>query len=403
MPGAQDATPSWSGYVFQGEVALCKAIEKINQLGDELEDNYCLRLEEDEDFSLTTDEFETFQVKAYTAHNYTKYKKAWNDMMTRFPNNSERNYLYLHLNPIDLSKFIGVQNEALVQTNVISGEYNLNNINERLDDAIRTYIGNPEITNDDITLKRIYCCQIISDYVKDRHNTGTVKEILFSEIIGWINDSSLAFNEKIAWFEIEKAFMKSIYEELGNFDLEDNEQKIQYDRLQKFLYKIEQMASKEIIILINDYLTPHKNLKPPLRTSIITFLDDNAVKNIIGRAIRRVNSSPDFGKLRYLLKSDNDDDEIYQLTLDNSDFDFNEEYELNKLQKHCEELYKTTSSIEVDYFVTQHLNVSKDEMKEKVNNIIEVRTGEELNIADVENNNLFGLKRINNAIDELNE
>ena len=46
----RDATPSWSGFIFQGEVALCKAIEEINKL-ENINDNSCVRLEEDEEYS----------------------------------------------------------------------------------------------------------------------------------------------------------------------------------------------------------------------------------------------------------------------------------------------------------------------------------------------------------------
>lgn len=140
MPGAQDATPSWSGYIFQGEVALCMAIETINELGEDLEDDYCLKLEENEDFSLTTDKLKIFQVKAYTAHRYDKYREAWDSMMNRFPNNSENNYLYLQKANANLQNFEGVQNHDRVISNVISGEYSLENINIKIDDAIRVFL-----------------------------------------------------------------------------------------------------------------------------------------------------------------------------------------------------------------------------------------------------------------------
>lgn len=71
---SRDASPIWSGYIFQGEVALCKAIEAINNIVD-IQDEYCLKIEQEEDFSLHEIDKQIFQVKAYTGHNYTKYKK----------------------------------------------------------------------------------------------------------------------------------------------------------------------------------------------------------------------------------------------------------------------------------------------------------------------------------------
>jgi hypothetical protein len=42
---SRDVATIWSGFIFQGEVALCKAMELINILGNDIPDTYYLRIE----------------------------------------------------------------------------------------------------------------------------------------------------------------------------------------------------------------------------------------------------------------------------------------------------------------------------------------------------------------------
>ncbi len=396
MPRTQDATPSWSGYIFQGEVALCKALEKINQLGEDLEDNYCLKLEEDEDFSLTTDEFETFQVKAYTAHNYAKYRNAWNDMMNRFPDNSERNYLYLQLDEIDLGKFESEQHYDKVGTNVISGEYSLENINSKIDDAIRTFFDCQEITDYDIEIKRIYCCQIVSNYIKERHRTGNVRTILFSDIIGWLNNAPEAYNEEIAWYFIIKTFLQQVALEVDLFDLGVQKEKEMHDKLQECLSTLQTLSTSDLKRLINDHLTPHNILdNNDLRSSSLIFLDDTAIQSVVVKAIKDVQAKLNPKSMHFMKVLSEDEVEHYQLTTNSREFDCTISPQKVLLQRHCEQVYKNILSKDTDYYVTRHLNISKEEIKNE--HLINVT------ISPDDEDSLFGFKTIDQTINDLNE
>lgn len=76
---AFDASPSWSGFNYQGKVALYHALTVINQkpLGDDLS-NLSLMLENTEDFEiLDAGVAKTLhQVKAYNSASYSKYANA---------------------------------------------------------------------------------------------------------------------------------------------------------------------------------------------------------------------------------------------------------------------------------------------------------------------------------------
>lgn len=76
---AFDASPSWSGFNYQGKVSLYHALKIINMkpAGDDLS-NLSLMLENTEDFEIIEDSnAKTFhQVKAYNSSSYSKYEDA---------------------------------------------------------------------------------------------------------------------------------------------------------------------------------------------------------------------------------------------------------------------------------------------------------------------------------------
>ena len=132
-------------------------------------------------------------------------------------------------------------------------------------------------------LKRIYCCQIISDYIKERHRTGNVSTILFLNIISWLNNAPEAYNEEIAWYFIIKTFLQQIALEIDLFDLEVEREREMHDKLQECLSVLQTLPTNDIKRLINEHLTPHNFLdNNNLRGSSLIFLDDAAIQNIIG-------------------------------------------------------------------------------------------------------------------------
>lgn len=74
-----DASPSWSGFNYQGKVALFYALKCINsELIEKDFSGYSLMLEDNEDFEIIIDEVSTsfHQVKAYEKSSYSKYSDA---------------------------------------------------------------------------------------------------------------------------------------------------------------------------------------------------------------------------------------------------------------------------------------------------------------------------------------
>lgn len=74
-----DASPSWSGFNYQGKVALYYSLKCINEESIEKDfSNYSLMLENNEDFEIIIDNapISFHQVKAYETCSYSKYSEA---------------------------------------------------------------------------------------------------------------------------------------------------------------------------------------------------------------------------------------------------------------------------------------------------------------------------------------
>ena len=76
---AFDASPSWSGFNYQGKVAIYYTLKLINMESvDQDLSNYSLMLEATEDFEIRKDgnPISFHQVKAYNSSSYSEYSEA---------------------------------------------------------------------------------------------------------------------------------------------------------------------------------------------------------------------------------------------------------------------------------------------------------------------------------------
>lgn len=95
-----DASATWSGFNYQGKVALFYALKCINDLyeNEESKDlsSYSLMLERNEDFEIlkNNESLSLHQVKAYNEHQFSKYSDAILEMITG--HRGYRSKIYLH-------------------------------------------------------------------------------------------------------------------------------------------------------------------------------------------------------------------------------------------------------------------------------------------------------------------
>lgn len=366
MPPQRDIVPIWSGFIFQGDVALCRALQKINQLGREnILDNYLLRLEEEEDFSIVTENIEIFQVKAYTKHNYTSYRSAWTSMMQKYPEQRANNFLIVQKDDIDFTRFQGVEHENLTGTNILSGNYSLSNIDDLLLAEIETLsesLGiqcNPE----DLPSKRTFCSDKISSYVKERHEAKVITPIPLNQIINWITEAPITLTLSLAKYEISKLFLNELARNLGLLNLDIDEEKEMFENLQDCYNEIEQLSNEKLYNLIEKHISPHKLLREAyLRNDFANFIDNNSIQRVIVKAVQEIGSHHKYEVLQFI-KNEEDIPETYQLTTDVTEFDLTNSAGRSHLQKHLE-LIEESWIQDVDYYVTRGHNISKQEIIE---------------------------------------
>lgn len=432
----EDATPSWSGYIFQGEVALCMALENIINLDNNIpNDDYCLRLEENEDFSLSTDSLEVFQVKAYLSNDstkFSKYKDVIEELISKYyysvtvtsdPIDGRKtiktysniprdipikSVLITALSIDDVDERLSTLDEKYSSINlnyfkIIHGVYRLDNISSKIDYAINTLY--PDLQDGDIEIKRCYCCSEISKKINDRHRTKIKEPISFNTIKNWLENSPNVFTEEICWYEISKIFFQSLYEDLKFYDLANEGERDIYLKIQQSLRELSNLESNKLINLLNSHLVPHKILdKKDLRASYGDYINKEVVKQVVLKALKRIDTNPIFEKMQYMKKVGKDV-LCYQLLIHNNQFG-DDPIDNRRFQEHCENIYNQPLTKEIDYFVTSNLDREKEDVKNRLYEILGTDTEfDEHNKSNYEEDlgsRVFGFRKIDNAIQDIN-
>ncbi len=125
---AFDASPSWSGFNYQGKVALYCTLKKINSLPQHSDfSNLSLVLEDNEDFEIRKNgNFVSFhQVKAYNTSSYSKYSDALLEItieLSKKPNVLGKIHTWKPINP--KTNFTSVIDSLRDDIQSIIDEYN---------------------------------------------------------------------------------------------------------------------------------------------------------------------------------------------------------------------------------------------------------------------------------------
>lgn len=124
---AFDASPSWSGFNYQGKVALYYALKLINKesTGADLS-KYSLMLEDTEDFEILNNgcSVSIHQVKAYNVSSYSKYSNALIEMcleLSKQPKVSGKVHTWKKINP--KTDFLSLEDSIKDDLNSLLTEY----------------------------------------------------------------------------------------------------------------------------------------------------------------------------------------------------------------------------------------------------------------------------------------
>lgn len=427
-----DATPSWSGYIFQGEVALCKAIETIISLGDTIPDDFCLRLEQDEDFSIKTDTLEVFQVKAYLtqdADKLSKYKSVIKELINKYhysvtllkdPTDGRKRQSIFSVNKrikpincslitdkiisdyeVDLSSF-----DARYKTidfskfSVIQGVYTVENITSKIDIGIANLLPTPAQHHSDVVLKRNYCLYNIVNLIKLRHRTKVTQSIPLTEIKNWIHSSDLAYNEDIFWFSAVQIFLQKLCESIPYYDLSDPSDIALCKKITECYESIDCLDFDNIKKLVKERVNAHVTLNDDdIRLNSISYMNTDSINNIVTKAIEGIIHAPDYGNLIY-----NHNKEKYQLSLMSCNIS---EPPTNpdkiKLQSYFKNIQENNLT-DIDYIVTDHTTLDKSIVSNLRISITDIPPSNDTDTSyDITNPiKNFGLKKLSETIIDLN-
>ncbi|MEY3500062.1 MAG: hypothetical protein RL308_1731 [Bacteroidota bacterium] len=353
-----DATPSWSGFIFQGEVGLCKAIEKINAL-DNLPNSYVLKIEEDEDFSIHTDDIEVFQVKALAKDTIGSYRDTIEGLIDIYSPTKSTLISWKEIRNLDIEDFDDEYFNAFgVSFFIEGGKYTPNNVGDKLKDEIRMLLTAEGVGfNDyDIQLKHDHICQIICRKIKERHVTKTVESFPLIDIKDWIiNGAPEAYNDEIAWFHIRRIFFNAMLDDLDSFARTDG-QEDKHDRLLYCATMLENLSDGDFKKLIEDYVVCHKRSNGKLTLMKFgDFISSQEIQDVICKCLANTETDPNFKELRYNFNS-----EVYQLTTINKNINTADPKHEVQIQKELEHLRTSPKIDEVQHFINHFIELPKE-------------------------------------------
>lgn len=429
------AIPSWSGYIFQGEVAICRALETINSL-DEIQDNFYLGIEDEEDFAIYLPEKEVFQVKAYASSSFSKYRGVIEGLIMRHtygvqiekdPDDGRRNIYTRNENPADsptksfLISWMDI--EEFEETDIhedyrdyvnddnhfelVQGIYTLENIEDKIQQEVRkllTRLGE-EINDKKVEIIQRTICHQICSKVKEFHSNNENKLISFNDIIQWITDCPNSVSSSALKHALKRIFLNQLKDQIRKlYEIENSENDI--ERLESAEEKLSEIDEETFVDeLLKLHLIPHREINKQITLdSFGEAIDVAALREIVFKGIRSIESEPDYAKLVYWSES-GDVPTSYQLTTINSGSDEEDILYTSELQEICEKLYDSSVSADTDFFITQHLDKDKDKVAEILNEIMDVEPSKKSPTdalgSPLDKFNLFGLVKLKTAVDKL--
>lgn len=294
------AADSWSGFIYQGKVALYHVLHLLNSNLNARE--FSLQLDSLEDFAIVDEQINLItlhQVKAMKSTAYADYRVAFEKLEKRireYPCNGA----YFHLaNPIERTAAqikTAHPNIEIYQYQNTNNFCSLEQINSVCEEQIEIYLNNILPHNNNATniailrnsLEALICNQIIAIHACNHQRDGlTISEGAYHFVVPFqrfedilhtdpstlldslyfLSLTKLLFNEYFSEFCLET---NDFYQENGK-DVPDEIR----EKLDSYLQQLNSLSNNEVISLMRSLL-PHRTFK---LESIRDFKDNNIHKN----------------------------------------------------------------------------------------------------------------------------
>lgn len=285
------AAATWSGFIYQGKVALYHVLNLLNTDANAL--NYSLQLDSLEDFAIVDADINPItlhQVKAMKSNLYSAYKEAFNKLEKRL-----REYpctgAYFHVS--SQNEKTNAQIKAFHPTiNIYNYGGNsfcqLKDINRICEEQIALYLNNNQLQHhsnvENVTalrnsLESIVCSQIIDIHANNHISNGlTISEGAYYFIIPFknfrdilVSDPATILNEDYFLF-LTKKIINHYYLEFCN-DIEEEGEVTEAEKIKlvNYLIQINGLDDKSLVKFIQSIL-PHREVK---LNSILDFKNNN--------------------------------------------------------------------------------------------------------------------------------
>ena len=395
MPLFHDASPTWSGFSYQGKVGLYVVLKKLNtynrqNIQDEFQ-NWKLEFEWLEDFSIKDDEtyMSIHQVKAYNNRAFSKYKKAIYQLVTNsFMYYTPQINHYLHV-----ITDVSFSNSCLYEY-TINGTYKKHCSLNEIDDLIKEQIGIfiSRYNTDDNNMEAIYThftklLAIIDNHVRQRHqNIHTqlvgarqIECINFSEIIDSLISDSLQLNQERMIYE-KKIYFMSIVDEFCQ------------DKDDAVKEKINHICRGLLDLEDDEFINFIKSISPHIHTSDNNLLTIGDFQSLLQRdptkdsfleSIKNIEDFNTFVADKYLHR----EDKKYLPTTINRRSSAKDEV----CQRILENSFAIENLFEMDCFITERISCKS--IEEDAYNTTEIRD-EDLPSADSQEYKITELKKV---------
>lgn len=399
MPLFHDASPTWSGFSYQGKVGLYVVLKKLNSYNGEniqnVFENWKLEFEWLEDFSIKDGNtyISIHQVKAYNNRSYSKYKIAINQLalnayLQDYTQVTSQIKHYLHV-----IRDVNFNKECLYEYTIRGMNQKYCSLNE-IDNIIQEQIGIfverhniPDNNDEAIVIHFNKLLAIIDDHVKRRHHiiqtqpirTRQIEYIDFLEIINALRTDSNQLNQNRILYE-KKEYLSRIVDEFCQN--KSNEIEIKINETCRELLDLE---DNDFIYFIKS-ISPHIQVNSDNFMTLLDFqslLQKDATKGSFLKSMSKIHGFNIFIQRKFLEKLD----KKYLPTTINREEEAKEEI----CQDILENPFAIENLFELDCFITERITC--ESIEEDAYNTTEIRD-EDLPDRDSQEYKISELKKV---------
>lgn len=299
------AISTWSGFVYQGKVALYQTLKILNDVA--AAHNYSLQLDSLEDFAILHDKVikSVHQVKAVKSTYYSKYKPAFKDLVEKSVNYKCTDaffHLAQNIHDKTVAEIEGAHPPMKICIYNTKSHCSLEEIDSYIEDQISIYystnfndaawkIGSDYIKISRQFLENIILSQVIKIHSIIHKSKKSENNAAFTETINFIDFKNILDHDNLNesfnpdyYLYLTKADLNRYYQE---YCIELDDDAISEDDKQKlanYIFEINDLNDSELVQFIRNIM-PNRSFK---MDSISEYKDNNIQKNEFKRGFCKI-------------------------------------------------------------------------------------------------------------------